>query len=305
MENVTEKKEINGGVLVPIITPVDENENVDEKAFRAVIRHCIDAGVDGIFAGGSAGMGPLLADDQWKRAMEIARDEVAEQAGLAGGVIATSTRRALEKIDILSRLDFPSMVVTPTYYIALTTEKEMLSHFSACREATDMQMITYNIPGCVQSTVPVSVIEYMAEKGWTNLIKESSGDRDYFLKVLDVCRRHSIGVMQGNEPDIEWGLKAGAAGIVPVCANYEPEAFVTAVEAAKQGDSQQLSETQEHISAVREVLLLGEEKNWIAGIMYGLSTLGMGIGRPVRPIQELTKDQKAPIDQLKSTSTVF
>ncbi|AQQ09110.1 4-hydroxy-tetrahydrodipicolinate synthase [Sedimentisphaera cyanobacteriorum] len=305
MENVTEKKEINGGVLVPIITPVDENENVDEKAFRAVIRHCIDAGAHGIFAGGSAGMGPLLADDQWQRAMEIAKDETEGRAGLAGGVIATSTRRALEKIDILKRLDFPSMVVTPTYYISLKTEKEMLSHFSACREATDMQMITYNIPGCVQSTIPVSVIEYMAEKGWTDLIKESSGDRDYFLKVLGVCQRLSIGVMQGNEPDIEWGLRIGAAGIVPVCANYEPEAFVAAVNAATQEDFQQLSELQEHISSVREVLLLGEDKNWIAGIMYGLSTLGMGIGRPVRPIQELTEDQKKPIDRLKNFSKVY
>ena len=60
------------GVIVPIITPVDEYENIDKKAFRAVIDHCIDAGVNGIFVGGSAGMGPLLKDDQWKIMVETA-----------------------------------------------------------------------------------------------------------------------------------------------------------------------------------------------------------------------------------------
>ena len=30
------------GVVPPIVTPVDEQERVDEKALRALIRHCIE-----------------------------------------------------------------------------------------------------------------------------------------------------------------------------------------------------------------------------------------------------------------------
>jgi hypothetical protein len=82
--------------LYPIITPIDASEAVDEKAFRANIRRCLDAGVDGIFAGGSAGMGPLLSDTQWRRAMEIAYDEVGDKKTLLGGAIATSTKGAVK-----------------------------------------------------------------------------------------------------------------------------------------------------------------------------------------------------------------
>ncbi len=60
------------GVIVPVITLVDSQENIDISAFRAVIRRFLDAGIDGIFAGGSAGMGPLLTDNQWAVAMETA-----------------------------------------------------------------------------------------------------------------------------------------------------------------------------------------------------------------------------------------
>ncbi|MBN1844641.1 MAG: dihydrodipicolinate synthase family protein [Sedimentisphaerales bacterium] len=287
-----------GGVIVPVITPVDENEHVDEKAFRAVIRRCLDAGVDGIFAGGSAGMGPLLTDDQWRRAMEIAADEVVDGHVLMGGVIATSTARALRQIRILDRIGFATMVVTPTFYLAPSRESELLAHFEACRQATDMQMVTYNIPGCTGISIPVETIGQMAVEGWTDLVKESSGDRDYFARVLAACRPHGVGVMQGNEPDIEWGLTQGAAGIVPVCANYEPQTYVCAFEAAQRQNPELLARAQRRASAIRDVLGVSR-RNWIAGIMYGVSTLGIGSGKPILPLQGLTPAEKAPVDELE------
>ena len=42
------------GVIVPLLTPVDENEIVDESTLRALIGHCIQGGVNGIFAGAAA-----------------------------------------------------------------------------------------------------------------------------------------------------------------------------------------------------------------------------------------------------------
>ena len=38
------------GVIPPIITPIDENEKVDEAGLRKLINHCIDHGIHGIFA---------------------------------------------------------------------------------------------------------------------------------------------------------------------------------------------------------------------------------------------------------------
>jgi dihydrodipicolinate synthase/N-acetylneuraminate lyase len=87
-------------------------------------------------------------------------------------------------------------------------------------------------------------------------------------------------------------------GIVPVCANYEPETYVSAWLAAEQGDQELLRRTQQRISAIRDVLLMGE-KNWISGIMYGMSTLGIGSGIPVRPLQELGEEDKRLIDNLE------
>jgi len=290
---------VPGGVIVPLITPIDRNDHVDGKAFRMLIRRCLAAGVQGVFVGGSAGMGPLLLDDQWQRAMEIAREEVEGPHILMGGVIATSTRRAIEQIRLLEQIRFEHMVVTPTFYITLEDENEMLSHFGSCRDATDMEMVVYNIPSCTGSSIPLATIEDVVRRRWTRSFKESSGDRKYFSSVLDICNRYGAKVLQGNEPDIEWGLSLGAAGIVPVCANYEPETYVSAWQAAGRGDLEILRRTQHRISAIREVLLMGR-KNWISGIMYGVSSLGIGSGTPMGPLQELEEEDRRLIDALET-----
>jgi 4-hydroxy-tetrahydrodipicolinate synthase len=285
------------GVVVPLLTLVDENEHVDEPALRNLISHCVRGGVDGIFVGGTAGLGPLLTDDQWKRLMEIARDEVPDSVLLLAGVIASSTCRAIERIRFLDRLGFENMVVTPTFYVTLTEYEEFLSHFDGCRQATDMNMIVYNIPSCTGSSIPIGAIAEMVAGGWTQTVKESSGDRDYFTAVVQALNDAGAGVLQGNEPDIAWGLSSGARGLVPVCGNYAPRLFAAAWKASQAGDEDQLNEIQAQISSVRKVLLMGD-KHWLAGAFYGVHTLGIGDGHVTRPIQKLTQEQQQEIDAL-------
>ncbi len=287
------------GVIVPLLTPVDENEHVDEPALRAQIRHCLEGGVNGIFVGGSAGMGPLLTDDQWVRLMEIARDEVDDPVPLLGGAMATSTGRAIERIKILDQTGFKHVVVTPTYYITPTRHEEFMTHFDGCRQVTDMNMIVYNIPSCIGAEIPVSAIVEMVQQGWTRTVKESSGDREYFSDLLDSTADFDTTVLQGQETDIAWGLSRGANGFVPTCANCAPGPFVDLWRAHRAGDEAQRSEAQKRVNAVRDGLILGD-KNWIAGLMYGLKTLGIARGNAVRPIAEISDEEKKRVEAVIS-----
>jgi 4-hydroxy-tetrahydrodipicolinate synthase len=291
------------GVIVPLLTPVDENERVDEPALRSLIRHCLEGGGNGLFVGGSAGMGPLLSDDQWVRLMEIARDEVDDSVPLLGGVMATSTGRAIERIKILAQAGFNHVVVTPTYYITPTRHEEFMAHFEGCRQATDMNMIVYNIPSCIGAAIPVGAIVEMVQQGWTRTIKESSGDRDYFSALLDSTADFDTTVLQGQETDIAWGLSSGARGLVPVCANYVPRLFTEAWKASEAGEEDRLHELQAQISSIREVLLMGD-KHWLAGALYGAHTLGIGRGRATLPIPKLTEVQQREIDALTEKLTI-
>lgn len=216
---------------------------------------------------------------------------------LLGGVIEMSRARAIERIRVLERIGYEHMVVTSTYYIAPETNDEFISYFGACRDATDMNMIVYNIPSCTNTSIPVEVIAEMAKRGWTKCIKESSGDKDYFSQLMDAVSGYGIAVLQGNEPDIAWGLRKGARGIVPVCANYAPSVYAAMCQAAAEKDDERMDALQEEISAIRETLLLGD-KNWVAGAMFGVSTLGIGSGAVLRPIQGVAEAEQRKIEAM-------
>jgi 4-hydroxy-tetrahydrodipicolinate synthase len=286
------------GVIVPIVTPVDDDDRVDEAAFRKVIRYVVGAGVHGVFAGGSAGEGPLLTVGEWIRMAEIAHDEVSGTVHLLGGAIDTSTRRVLEKIKILKQIGYLNFVIAPTFYTALKSPEEHLRLFGVCKESLDeLELIAYNIPSSTNSSIPVETMIEMARRGWIRYCKESSGDPDYYTRLFHAAKQVGLNVFMGDESNIAGGLLAGACGIVPVCANYEPETFIRAYEASVSHDTEELWRLQERVMYLRE-RLPRLAPCWIAGVKYGAASLGMGSGKPVSPLQPLTAEEKKIVDEM-------
>ena len=68
------------GVIPPIISPVGERENVDEKmGFRHLLNHCVESGLHGIFVAGSNGETMGLTQSKRDRTIKIAISEVGDR----------------------------------------------------------------------------------------------------------------------------------------------------------------------------------------------------------------------------------
>lgn len=271
-----------GGVIVPLVTPLNRRGRIDLNELRRNVRRLISAKVDALFAGGSAGLGPLLTDPQWRKAMEAVVEAADGKIPLVGGAIDTSTERILKKIRILDKMGFDYLCVTSPYYIILRRPDEFRTHFKACSNETRRDIIVYNIPQCTGSAIPTTVILELADQGYVHYCKESSGDRKYFKALLNGCHSTDFRLFMGSEENIEWGLKAGAAGIVPVCANLAPQVFTKAVAASAAKNWKGLKKIQEKINRLRDALILGD-KNWVSGLLYGMSLAGVGSGKNAMP----------------------
>ncbi len=279
------------GVIVPIITPVDAEDKIDEPALRQLVRRLIEAGVNALFVGGSAGEGPLLTPRQWQRMLEIVLDENRGALPLLGGAMDTSVQRIHERIAVLAAIGYQYFVVTPTYYHTLKVPAEHLRLFSACAEAGGgLSLIPYNLPSVTQSETE------LARRGLIRYCKESSGNLAYFKRLISATAPYGLNVFMGDEASIAAGLQAGAKGIVPVCANVEPQPYIHAYQAAVRQDWAAVAVAQERIMALREHLPFAGP-NWMAGIKYALSTLGIGTGKPVSPLEPLTSAQMQTLDQ--------
>jgi dihydrodipicolinate synthase/N-acetylneuraminate lyase len=286
------------GVVVPAITPVDANDCVDEKTFRKMLRRLIEAGVHGIFVGGSAGEGPLLVDREWHRMVSIARDEVDGRIPLLGGVMDTSSARVCAKVRALRDYEYRHFVVTPSYYTTLNSQSEHLRLFGAAREAAgEMNMVVYNIPSCTASVIAVDTLCDMARRGWIRYCKESSSDLKYTLDLIKRGGEAGLGVLAGEEPHMDRTMLAGAKGVVPVCANYDPGLYIRVYEAGLRRDRKALAILMPRLLLVRETTLRSGA-SWIAGMKYTLSVLGLCSGKPVSPLEPAEPKRRAAIDAM-------
>lgn len=288
------------GVVVPVITPIDDRESIDESAFRSQLRRLINAGVHGIFAGGSAGQGPLLTMDQWQRMMEIAYDEVDGKVPLLAGVSDTSTQRVGEKIRRVREIGFLYFAITPTFYLKAASPSEHRRLFESCHEQGEgMEMVIYNIPSCVGSSIDLELILQMAREGWIKYCKESSGDHDYLRPLIEQSGEAGLRVLVGDERWIPAGLRMGGVGLVPVCANAYPELFVQIYEDTMENRPGVL-DLHHRLMNIREILLL-RGTCWLAGLSFAIAQIGIGSGRILSPLEPTGEEEKELIlDLLKS-----
>lgn len=80
------------GVVVPMITPIDQDELIDEKAIRSQVDYVIDGGVSGILLYGSNGEFYVIEEDEMERGLKIVVDQVAGRVPVYFGIGAISTK---------------------------------------------------------------------------------------------------------------------------------------------------------------------------------------------------------------------
>lgn len=134
------------GVIPPIITPIDEHENVDEKGLRALIDHCIEHGIHGIFVCGSNGECMSLTQEQRNCAIQITLDECAGRVPVIAGCMDSSTQRVIDNIKALEDMGGKTAVVTSVFYARHATQYETVRHFEEISKHTNADLMIYNIP---------------------------------------------------------------------------------------------------------------------------------------------------------------
>src|ERR1700733_1763142 len=210
------------GVVVPAVTPVDSQDRVDEKGYRALLRFLIASGVHGVFVGGTAGEGPMLTLAEWERMSLIAFEECHGNVHLLGGTLDTSTQRVIQRAKILAQIGYDNFVVLPTFYLKLNLAEEHLRLFGECKHAvSDLNMVVYNLPSLAGSSIPTETMRVMAERGWIRCCKDTSEDMAYFGRLMSEVAPLGVSVLIGSEKHAVEGLLMGAQGVVPVSGNYD------------------------------------------------------------------------------------
>ncbi|MFD1197971.1 dihydrodipicolinate synthase family protein [Brucella gallinifaecis] len=179
------------GIIPPIVTPFTSDGEIDEAAFRNIVKFNLDKKVHGVCVGGSSGEGHTLTVEEFARLMEITVEEVNGRIPVLAGIIANSTRDAIRRAKAISHLSVQGLQVTPVHYVFKPDEEATFAHFKALTEATDVPVIIYNVvPWNYLS--PALLIRLMKELPGVQGVKQSAGDlklmADLMLGIPKGCK---------------------------------------------------------------------------------------------------------------------
>ena len=262
------------GIIPPVLTPLTREQDVDQEAFCRLLDKLIAGGVHGLFIAGTAGFGSILTDAQHEWTVRLAVRHVAGRLPVLSGVLEPSTARVLERIRRIESSGVLAVVVVAPYYLRAQNERQLLRHFEIIRESTNLEMVLYNLPGCVGTAIPVQVFGDMAKRGWISACKDSSGDSEYFSEL---CRRgaeNGLRVYQGMRPVFATLVELGAAGCVPVPGNVFPELYVQAWN--KRTEQAELPGLQERCDQAWKDLVVGTD--FFSRSLRRLAEEGLGAG---------------------------
>jgi len=262
------------GIIPPLLTPLTNDQQVDVPALKKLIKKQLDAGIPALFVCGSAGLGSVLTMSEYEKAIVSALETVPDDYPILVGVLESSTVRSLERIRLLESLNIGCFVTITPYYLRATEREDLLRHFGTLRDSTEMEMILYNMPGCTGVVIQPELVFEMVKRGWTSVIKDSSGDNEYFEALCKGSAELDLKVYQGLDPDFGWLHSIGSYGCVPLPANSHPELFLSAWEA--RDNSEQLKTIQPEIDRVWNDLIRGTD--YLRRSLILLAEEGIGSG---------------------------
>lgn len=277
------------GVITPVLTALDENENFNKDAYQKFIDHLIKSGVHGIFSLGTNGEFYAFSFEEKLEIIKAAVEAVDGRVPVYAGTGCVTTKETVElskAVEALGGVDCLS-VISP--YFTAITQDDLYRHYSAVAKAVNLPILLYNIPARTGNNIAFTTVKKLAEFDNIIGIKDSSGNFDNTLKYIENTdpRLH---VLAGSDSLILWTLKAGGSGAISGCSNVFPELMVSIYELFKKGDFEAANEAQKKIRPFRNVMQMGNPNSVVK---RAAQLLGYEVG----PARAPSKVQNEAIDK--------
>lgn len=290
------------GIIVPIVTPFDDSENIDEKGLRTMVRFLIESGVHGLFPAGSQGEFFALTSDEKKRVMDIVLEEAAGRVFVMPNTGDITTRESIALSKYAERAGADAISLITPYFIS-PSQAELRDHFAAVAESVSIPVLTYNNPDRTGVRISPGIMAELAVSHANVVgIKDSSGDLTNTLEYIRLCPP-SFRTFMGRDTLIYAGLVNGCVGAVAATANVLPEVVVGIYEATKAGDHTRALALQRKLAPLRVAFQLG---TFPVVVKEALAMRGLiANGRARRPVGPLSEEARYKLRSLLQEAGVL
>lgn len=277
-------------IITAMVTPFDDENNVDFEKLKNLIDHLISTGTEGIVVGGTTGESPTLSRDE---KLALYQNTVEFAAGRVPIIAGTGTNNTAETISFtqevaqIEGID-AALVVTP--YYNKPNQTGLYAHFEAVAKSTELPIIVYNVPGRTSVSIePATTIRLSAIENIIG-VKECVG-----VEAISEIITHTDSdfLVYTGEDSLSLPAKAiGANGVISVASQVFGEEMKEMYDAFETGKLKEAAKLARDLVPKMDALFSVPSP---APIKFLLNHQGVDVGGVRLPLVECTSEEEKEI----------
>ena len=281
------------GCATAIVTPFDEDNQINFDEFKKLINFQLDNKVSAIVVCGTTGEASTLSKEEKEELIKYCVKVVNKRVPVIAGVGSNNTAVVIENENYAEKVGVEGLLVVTPYYNK-TTQAGLITHFKSIAENTSLPIILYNVPG--RTGVDIKPDTYLELSKIKNIVatKEASGDISKILKIRSLCK-YDLNIYSGNDDQILPVLSLGGIGVISVLSNIKPEFTSTMIEKYFNNNIEEAIKMQIEVSSLIDCLF--KEVNPIP-VKEALNILGFKCGKPRMPLVECSQSLKKELEKI-------
>ncbi|HEY9194861.1 MAG TPA: 4-hydroxy-tetrahydrodipicolinate synthase [Mucilaginibacter sp.] len=209
------------GTGVAMVTPFQEDGQVDYDGLKNLIEHLIDGGVEYLVSLGTTGESATLSEAERKQVWAFTAEVVNKRVGLVAGIGGNNTHEVVEQVKSFNTAGYDAILSSSPHYNK-PTQEGIYQHYKAIAQNAKLPVILYNVPSRTGSTISAATTVRLAGD-FKNIIgiKEASGNFDLFNQLMR-DKPEGFLFISGDDPVTLPMMALGAVGVISVIGNALP-----------------------------------------------------------------------------------
>ena len=246
------------GIVIPVVTPFDDNGNFKEDEYKKLLQYFIDNGIHGVFPFGTSGEFYAFDNGFYRHVLEVTCEYARGKMDIYAGANHITPKGAIELAKIAEDVKVDALSVLTPMFVS-QTQAEVEAYYRKVADATSLPIVIYNNKPKTNVTVAPETIQKLAKVKNIIAVKDSTGDMTNSEEYIRLTRDNpEFCVLMGRDTLIYAALEA-----------------------------------QFKLSELRIATNMG---SFPVVIKEALNMIGHNVGKCAEPIQPLTPEQHAKLE---------
>ena len=269
-------------MLTAMITPFNNDLEVDYKEISKLVNYLIDHKTDGLVVLGTTGENPTLTEREKIKIVKQVIKTNKKRVPIIVNVGTNNTKETILFAKKIIKLDIDGLMVVTPYYNK-PTQEGLYAHYKEINDNVDKPIMIYNVPSRTGVNITSDTIIKLSKLENIKMLKYAYDSKEEVKKIVD---NTNIEVYSGDDGNVLNFMEVGGLGVVSVLSHVIGKEFYNIIES---NDKDSLNQYDALIK------LLFKESNPMP-VKYMMSKLGFNSMNLRLPLVEISDNLKQEID---------